>query len=687
MPIRRGGAILACAFLVASVALGAVTTSTGSIAYLGNGATSAFTVPYKFYASTDLVVTSTPSGGAATVMTLGVDYTVTGAGVDTGGTVNLTIPPASGTTLLIARATPLTQSTVLQGQGALLPKALTDMADRVTLEEQETQRRMGAAEGNITTLQTTVSTLGVSSVTVRNLVKTVSDYGAKCDGATDDTAAIQSGINALQATTAGGALYLPAATCLINNKLILSGARAVWLVGYGWGHNASGDGGSVLKFGGVGNAIEIGNTTSDQTTDIRILGIRLQGNAGAADGIKVMRVHNMLIEGARIWGFGGNGINLFRAYANRLVRNYINNNTGAGITANENNDFTLIRWNAILANGTKGIWFTNGSSSGTRILENDIEGNVIGIEVDAGNPADQAETFTIGWNYLENQTGKNVSLGEDGSTTRFIDDVMIIGNHMNQGVGGAAVNTISLDRCRRPVLIGNTFDLANLVTTANTTLVTMTGNYFNGSTFPATGVRFSTADDVVTRLGGALPSLALQSNGWNISHHFGMQSGGDTAEWGDNVVTNGSLSGTLDDTTNPGFVIRMAPTNLKMFTATAGVNPRALTLAALWTTTDPLAVGYSASITIDSSTGNSFSIAPTDGNAFTLNAPTNGTTGRRITVRVINSFGVLGAMAYGTNVKASAWAQPANGFSRAIDLQFNGTAWVEVSRTPADVPN
>ena len=48
----------------------------------------------------------------------------------------------------------------------------------------------------------------------------------------------------------------------------------------------------------------------------------------------------------------------------------------------------------------------------------------------------------------------------------------------------------------------------------------------------------------------------------------------------------------------------------------------------------------------------------------------------------------MGAITWGGVFLYSAWTNPANGFSRAIDFVYNGTtSWVEVSRTPADVPN
>jgi hypothetical protein len=100
-------------------------------------------------------------------------------------------------------------------------------------------------------------------------------------------------------------------------------------------------------------------------------------------------------------------------------------------------------------------------------------------------------------------------------------------------------------------------------------------------------------------------------------------------------------------------------------------------------------VGYSASMTPDADLGNEFVITVTDGKEFGINSPSgHAAAGMRMTIRIRNaSRGVLGAVRWADTYKMAAWMQPSQGHSRAIDLQYDGTNWVEVSRTPADVPN
>lgn len=88
-----------------------ISSTTNRVSYSGNGSTTVFSFPYNFFSSSDLVVISrVNSTGVETVKTLTTHYTVTGAGVDGGGSVTMLTAPASGTTLIIYRDTPAVQS-------------------------------------------------------------------------------------------------------------------------------------------------------------------------------------------------------------------------------------------------------------------------------------------------------------------------------------------------------------------------------------------------------------------------------------------------------------------------------------------------------------------------------------------------------------------------------------------------
>ena len=99
-------------------------------------------------------------------------------------------------------------------------------------------------------------------------------------------------------------------------------------------------------------------------------------------------------------------------------------------------------------------------------------------------------------------------------------------------------------------------------------------------------------------------------------------------------------------------------------------------------------VTYSASMTIDASTGCVFVITATNATAFTINAPTNPTTDATMKIIIRNtSGGALGAVTWNAVFKMSAWTSPATGNSRTIEFYYNGTNWIQLVQSTVDVPN
>ena len=110
-------------------------------------------------------------------------------------------------------------------------------------------------------------------------------------------------------------------------------------------------------------------------------------------------------------------------------------------------------------------------------------------------------------------------------------------------------------------------------------------------------------------------------------------------------------------------------------------------------------VTYSASMTPTFTLGTRLSTATmtaTNNTAFTVNVPSETLNryvkpgvGAQMTLVIRNtSGGALGVATWAAGYKmGAAWTQPANAFSRSIQFQYNGTNWVEVSRSAADVAN
>lgn len=108
------------------------------------------------------------------------------------------------------------------------------------------------------------------------------------------------------------------------------------------------------------------------------------------------------------------------------------------------------------------------------------------------------------------------------------------------------------------------------------------------------------------------------------------------------------------------------------------------------TTAPPyFAIVYSPAMTPDARNGNTQEIAANNAVAFTVNAPTNPIkAGQKLTFKVKNTTGgALGAATWNAIFKMAAWVQPGAGNSRSITFHYDGTNWVEETRTPNDVPN
>ena len=97
---------------------------------------------------------------------------------------------------------------------------------------------------------------------------------------------------------------------------------------------------------------------------------------------------------------------------------------------------------------------------------------------------------------------------------------------------------------------------------------------------------------------------------------------------------------------------------------------------------------YATTENFDAATYDYFSLLIQANPALTYNAPTGGTIGQIIYVRVKNiSGGAMGAITWNSVFKFASWANPANTTSKTIAFVYDGTNWNEVSYTPVDVPN
>jgi hypothetical protein len=119
-----------------------ISSLTTRVDYTGDDASTVFAVPYQFFLPSDLTVIERDSTtGAETILTLNTDYTVTG-GDNALGTVTLSAPAPSGTSLVILRDTLRVQETNYVDYDAFPAESHEDALDRLTMQTQELDREV-----------------------------------------------------------------------------------------------------------------------------------------------------------------------------------------------------------------------------------------------------------------------------------------------------------------------------------------------------------------------------------------------------------------------------------------------------------------------------------------------------------------------------------------------------------------
>ena len=119
-------------------------SSTGvRFSYSGNGSTTVFSFPRQFFLSTDLdVYLVDNTTGVATLQTIGSQYSVSGAGSPSGGTVTMVTAPATGKTLLILRDTAATQGLDLDSVTAFPMASVEAAIDRAMMAIDEDREKL-----------------------------------------------------------------------------------------------------------------------------------------------------------------------------------------------------------------------------------------------------------------------------------------------------------------------------------------------------------------------------------------------------------------------------------------------------------------------------------------------------------------------------------------------------------------
>lgn len=95
--------------------------------YTGNGVTTVFPYTFRIFVKSDLAVTIVDPDGNITELVLDADYTVTGAGGYSGGSVVLKSPLSNGWQISVARDLDPVQETDLRNQGKFFAETHEDV--------------------------------------------------------------------------------------------------------------------------------------------------------------------------------------------------------------------------------------------------------------------------------------------------------------------------------------------------------------------------------------------------------------------------------------------------------------------------------------------------------------------------------------------------------------------------------
>lgn len=124
-----------------------VATTTSTVTYLGNGATTVFSFPFIGVAPADLVISVINNLGVSTVL-VPTQYTIVINAVPTGGLWGIggsvtypiggsPVPLQVGYSIAITRALPYTQTVSISNQGSFYPQAVEQALDKLELQIQQ----------------------------------------------------------------------------------------------------------------------------------------------------------------------------------------------------------------------------------------------------------------------------------------------------------------------------------------------------------------------------------------------------------------------------------------------------------------------------------------------------------------------------------------------------------------------
>lgn len=330
-------------------------------------------------------------------------------------------------------------------------------------------------------------------------------YGATCDGVTNDSPAVQSAIDASQATGGMGVVYFPPGSVryLLNTGLTIDVTKApVMFLG-------AGKFASILRYAGVGNLFSATGGNAPIQVTFADMTIQLSGAAGV--GIDASQFISSTFRSLRIASATG-GTN------------------GRGINAKPTNPGWTPFYNVL--------------------LDVTFDGLTEGVVLDTATPNAPNRWRIIGCTQLDGASG--IKIGTNSTTFVSGTDIIAFTCNEQTGVGitlGAFAERTSLVASRQETSVGGS--LFSVDPAANRTVILgyAVHNGAIGLTFPAPGLRtviLGTWDQVQlgNSVNGASDLFTFNQSGANGGLFMGGAVGGDkgvgTINIGGGYYANGS---------------------------------------------------------------------------------------------------------------------------------------------------
>jgi len=272
-------------------------------------------------------------------------------------------------------------------------------------------------------------------------------FGAKGDNTTNDTAAIQSAVNALTASISPIGtyigLYFPAGNYIIHSSINFNSLRSFRIFGEGES--------SVIINRGTTSALIF--TACGR---ISISQLAVYGNGGAA-GAGATGLHGIEFNGGAdirladlsIWYHGGHGIYChggcwLYTISNCIIENNkldgFNAVSPTGLATDQNGNNFAFYGSVMAGNGQNGLQWKAASAI---ISGCDFEGNTLaGILVDTSTSVNAAYALVITGCYLEGNNGGQVKFKTDAASQYVIKGVSITGNYFNPPNTGTETGSI-----------------------------------------------------------------------------------------------------------------------------------------------------------------------------------------------------------------------------------------------------